>query len=56
MQNKFEEADNTIPKIQNEKEQMNALFSDWQEFEERGLFTAEQKIYINKKRSEYNII
>jgi hypothetical protein len=53
MQNKFEEADNTIPKIQNEKEQMNALFSDWQEFEERGLFTAEQKAYIEKKKKKF---
>jgi tetratricopeptide (TPR) repeat protein len=56
MQNKFEEADNTIPKIQNEKERMNALFSDWNEFEERGLFTDEQKAYIEKKKKEFDEI
>jgi hypothetical protein len=52
MQDKFEEADESIDIIKYDRRWVKGLLEDWNKFEEMGLFTDEQKEYINKKREE----
>lgn len=53
MQNDFVKADKCIPKLKSIDWLYDAYFEEWKEFEERGLFTAEQKEYVEKKKKEF---
>jgi predicted translin family RNA/ssDNA-binding protein len=52
LQDKFTEADNTLPKIEKDQGQINAQLGDWKKFEDSGLFTEKQLDYVNKRRNE----